>query len=561
MKCYLPLAALLAASLPAILGQPAIGEGAAVNNASYPRPGLPNAVLAQGSMAAIFGQRLAAGIDTARSFPLQTSMGGTSATLSIGGQTINLLMAYTTPGQIGAIIPSNAPTGQGTLTVSFNGTSQPIAVRVVPSAFGIFAVNQAGSGPAVVQNVNSETDRPVNALNKPARPRQTIIIWGTGLGPAPFSDANAPQAQNLNVNVEVYIGGKSANVIYKGRSGCCAGIDQLVVEVPDGVEGCYAPVVVKTGDIVSNTVSMSISRSGNVCSDIGGLTESDLTAVQQSGTARLGYISLSRFGISLSVGGINLTTNTESGDGSFFKYDYSNLLLSQGAGSRVGTINPGACTVFTTSGNETVPTPVDPIKPQVLNAGPAINITGPGGAKQLTRDAQTGTYSGQLSGSLPGGIPGLPGGGTGSEAYLVPGTYTFDNGTGGSDVGGFRTQITIPAALSWSNQAAISTVTRSAGQQITWTGGDPGAYVTMAGFSTSAAPRVSGGFFCTERVSAGNFTIPAYVLLSLPQNSGEGTGVLSVGSGSSLRASPAPSGLDALFLQYTTSAAKTVNYR
>jgi uncharacterized protein (TIGR03437 family) len=52
----------------------------------------------------------------------------------------------------------------------------------------------------------------------------------------------------MPVDAEVYVGGKRAAVTYKGRSGCCAGIDQIVFTVPEGVEGCYVPVVVKTGD-------------------------------------------------------------------------------------------------------------------------------------------------------------------------------------------------------------------------------------------------------------------------------------------------------------------------
>ena len=58
-----------------------------------------------------------------------------------------------------------------------------------------------------------------------------------------------------DVPVEVYVGGKRADVTYRGRSGCCAGIDQIVFTVPQGVEGCYVPVVVKTGDVVSNFVN------------------------------------------------------------------------------------------------------------------------------------------------------------------------------------------------------------------------------------------------------------------------------------------------------------------
>jgi hypothetical protein len=57
---------------------------------------------------------------------------------------------------------------------------------------------------------------------------------------------------------------------------------------------------------------------------------------------------------------------------------------------------------------------------------------------------------------------------------------------------------------------------------VTWTGGDPTGYVMIQGFSLSPVTRTSTNFICTERVSARQFSIPAAVRLSLPQNFGEG---------------------------------------
>ena len=61
-----------------------------------------------------------------------------------------------------------------------------MTISVVPSAFGIFARNEAGSGPGVVQNYISATDQPLNAPIGPARPGQVMILWGTGLGAVSF---------------------------------------------------------------------------------------------------------------------------------------------------------------------------------------------------------------------------------------------------------------------------------------------------------------------------------------------------------------------------------------
>ncbi|MBC8035865.1 MAG: hypothetical protein H7X89_01415, partial [Rhizobiales bacterium] len=290
MKRITTLLAITAATIVSAFGQPVINDGGVLNAASYARPGLPNYGVGQGSLFVVFGQRLGpASLAQVGAFPLTASVGGTSIKVTVAGTTVDALMIYSLAGQVAAVMPSNTPVGTGTLTVTYNGqTSATAAVRVVRSAFGTFSVNQAGSGPGIVQNVNSESDRPVNALTKSARPGQVMILWGTGLGPVTGNEAGGPVVGDLGGNVEVYVGGKLANVTYKGRSGCCAGIDQIVFTVPADVDGCYVPVVVKTGDLVSNFTTMSVARSGNACSDPNGITSQDLQTAERNGSFSAG---------------------------------------------------------------------------------------------------------------------------------------------------------------------------------------------------------------------------------------------------------------------------------
>jgi hypothetical protein len=121
------------------------------------------------------------------------------------------------------------------------------------------------------------------------------ISWGTGLGPV-SSDVNAPTPGNLSTNVAVYVGGQQAQVSYKGRSGCCSGLDQIVFTVPSGVIGCSVPVVVVTnGNIVSNTTTTPIGTDASrLCSDPTGLSATQLGVLQSKGTLKLGYIGLDR---------------------------------------------------------------------------------------------------------------------------------------------------------------------------------------------------------------------------------------------------------------------------
>ena len=86
-------------------------------------------------MIAIFGRNIGpAAIAQAGSFPLPTELGGTSAKITVAGQSSDLVMVYAVATQVGAIVPSNTPTGSGTITVTYNGqTSAPIPVTVVAS--------------------------------------------------------------------------------------------------------------------------------------------------------------------------------------------------------------------------------------------------------------------------------------------------------------------------------------------------------------------------------------------------------------------------------------------
>ena len=552
------------------IAQPAVTG--ALNTASYIVRGLPNAGLAQGGMIAIFGRNIGpAAIAQAGSFPLPTELGGTSAKITVAGQTSDLVMVYAVATQVGAIVPSNTPTGSGTITVTYNGqTSAAIPVTVVASQLGIFTINQGGSGPAVVQNVNSESDRPVNTILNSARPGQAMILWGTGLGPIAGSDRGAPPVGDLNQSIEVLVAGRRANVLYKGRSGCCAGIDQIVFEVPGGVQGCYVPLVVKNGNSVSNYTSIAVAPTGGACSDPFGYTSNELNTANATGKLNVGSVSLTKVSIKATALGVTLDTTTEVGAGSFVSYDGSQLVASRGFGGTAVTV--GACTLFTING--TSGTPTDPIQPRVLDAGNVINLTGPNGAKQIAK-GQDGFYSATLAtstgvgggglpglpGGLPGGIPGLPGGS--SASYLTAGSYATNNGTGGADVGGFTSNLTVPGNFSWTNEAATTGVNRASDLTVTWTGAGANDYVFISGNSFDQTARVGAAFICLERGSASRMVVPSAILLGMPASSivqGTQTGFLGVGvTGEPSRFTAR--GLDVGVFTYSSTTAKLLGYQ
>ncbi len=543
-----------------LTAQPTVYDRGIVNAASLAKIALPNSSIAQGSFFSVFGTNMGPAKSPSLSFPLQTTLGGASLDINAGGQIFHAIPLFVGPNQINAVLPSNVPVGTATLTVNFNGTSNSIDFQVVAHSFGIFTVPQSGAGPGVVDDANYN----LFTLTHSAVAGDIGIIWGTGLTAVDASlEATKPlPGDHTEVPVEVYVGLQKATVSYRGRSGCCVGVDQIFFTVPKGITGCHVPVAVKIGNIVSNfpTMPIAASASSRICTDPNGPSAADITQYQKQGTFSLGGISLDRStttqpGLPPPFGTGQPTTSTsDSGGAVFAKYVFQQLLSAQNPFS-VTTV--GACTLFALAGDS--PVVVDPITPTPLDAGSALTVKGPNGTKQLTKSA-TGVYGAQL------------GGGSGASAqplYLDTGAYTV-TGPGGKDVGAFTANLNIAPPLTWTNEDSVNTITRSAGQLITWSGGDPSSIVLMEGFSFMLGSNPDGSdsviafFVCSAPDSAHQFTIPALVLDSLPPSVSNPeipipTGSLSVGSVQT--ATFKATGIDQGIINSTVTVGKSVTYQ
>ena len=539
LTCALTL--LVALPIAANAQQPSIAADGIRNGASYALNGMPNSGIAQGSIFIVYGSNLGpAGPVSVISFPLPTSQGlaGTSVRVTVGSTTVDTIMLYTSAGQVAAVLPSSTPLGNGTVTVTYNGqTSAPAPITVVRSSFGIFSLNQAGSGPGIFQNIISDTNQPLNTLTEVAHPGQEITLWGTGLGPVSGNEAASPLPGDLtNINVKVWVGVLEATVTYRGRAGCCVGLDQITFIMPAGVTGCYVSVAVQIDNVISNYVSMAVSSDGSVCSDPYGIPKADLEAAQQRGTFRLGAIGLSRLIAHLGEG-VEFTTDT--GGGTFMRWDdFSRFVQFQGGPGAI-TLPLGMCTVYSylEGGSQK-----DPANGTGIDAGTALNISGPRGIRQIPQfpPLNNPLFPGAYGGILSDPLNPLAGG------YLEPGSYTISNGSGGT-VGPFQVSQTLPQTLQWLNESSLTAVNRAQGVQVTWSAADPNGVVQISGYSSNATDPlniVTGGFSCFERASAGSFTVPSAVLLALPATGGSAeNGALLLGS-STIATRFTASGLD-----------------
>ena len=524
---------------------------AALNAASYAVNTNGLNEIAQGSMFVIFGSGMGpATLAQVNAFPLPASQGlqGTSVQVISGGATIDCIMIYTVALQVAAVLPSRTPLGDARLVVRYNGVaSTPLLIRVVQRAFGTFAVNQKGTGPGVIQNVLSETNRPVNGPFKAARPGAVLILWGTGLGPVQGDEAAGALPGDLAaVPLEIFVGGRAARFIYRGRSGCCAGIDQIVFEIPMGVSGCFVPVIVKIGNTVSNQTTMAVGDT-DTCSENGRPITS---APPITGIVNYSCIGLNRVCTSL-----NLPTqvqipglencleglNSETLNAAFGRSNLDQLDLSAYYATRMA----GSCSVVTLVGD--VQNTQEPTLPTSLDAG-TITLTGPRGVHTVSRLAD---------GRYDGGLP---------KDFLAPGNYIVEGsgGIGPDSIGPFRVTTTLSAALVWTNRGGISTINRAAGQEVTWSGCDPNGRVSISGFGFAGDERnaLITMFFCSERTSARRFVIPPYVLLAVPAASPDlpFNGFLRVGDEGEVKYFAAPR-LDTGALSWRYVDGKAVKYQ
>lgn len=490
-------------------GTPTPTVTAVVSGSSVIPGGFPNSGVAPSSLIEIQGTGLTAPNtqavlqDSTKGLP--TTLNGTSVSITVGGKTVTPALYYTcsvscgnAATQLAAELPAATPVGTGTITVTYNGTPSAAApINVVATTFGID--NYAGNTAVLTDAVSGA----ILTYTASAKPGEIVILWGTGLGADP-ADSDTTYITNghaINTPVQIYVGGvQVTNIAYAGTS-VYPGVDVIGFTIPAGVpNGCYVPIVLVTGSspgVTSNTPTIPLMNNGGVCSDSAfGLNGTQINTLNGQSTVSGGSVIVGQV-IAPATSGSG--TQTENAAIAVFEQSTGGSFSSGGS-----IVSEGGCIISETVVTGTPPTTTG------LNAG-TITVTGPtGGPVTLTSNpALAGEYVALLAAS---GIT------------STGGTFTF-NGSGGSganSVGPFTVAVTLPnPLLTWTNQSAAATVTRSQGLQVTWNGGTPGTFVIITGNSSGTS--TNGTYTCFAPQSALQFTVPSYILGSLPAGTGTTT--------------------------------------
>ena len=627
MKSIFAVIAILGLCGTAGFAQPVVTQISNAASASLSLPGadgawetLPNGSIAQGSYFTVYGNGFGGAAAIWNPYPLPTELppsGGTSVSVTVGQNPpvaayIEFAAQLSGYSQLNGILPSSTPLGAGTLTVSYNGqTSAPVPITVVASSFGTFARNQAGDGPGIITDVNYAILTPTHT----ATPGQAVILWGTGLGPAPdpSTEATAAPCPNTcdlrgpNLSVTVWVGNQQvqpANLYYAGRSGY-TGEDEIIFFVPNNVTtGCYVSVAIETGppdgtQITSNFTTMPVDPSGASCQDADGANMNDIaSAVQSKGSANVASIGLLSQYWNVNLGGDTfIQWDNDTVDGQIGTFGLAALDLFRGF-TRLPSVN--SCTAIPYLG---YPQPPDYGLGYVtyLDAGPALSILGPVGTQSVPvpKNANGNGYYGLVGGDTTAGILDATtaaeapfywistpnGDGSYTVTDIASGNYTV-TGPGGATVSAFTGTVDVSsaaAAFLWTNedifadQTARPIIPRNAPLTITWSGGDPQGFVdiTLVGsmvynlLPSQTNPEPGVYVECIVPASAGSFNVPTYVLQALPQTALNGTpsasdipGVVLVGPASgATKISPTPQGLDAAYLYYRFLSGYTVDWQ
>ncbi len=497
----LPLAVMLTGAAQA---KPFIFYRSIFNAASYASPGLPNGSLARGSIFSIFGRDLgpADGVQ-ALTFPLQDELAGVSIDVCQGQTCSAAIPLFVRADQINAILRSDAPLGEVSIRVNYNGEAGNLSpATVVDSSVGLFAVNSAGYGPGVVQDYVDENSTPLNSASVTTTRGGTMIAWGTGLGAGLNADNVNPAAGDLAADVEIFLGeARVTKILYHGRTPCCAAVDEFVFETPaDAPLGCYVPLSIRTNhQVVSNQVTVAVTADGGPC-DPG----DDAAHEALVNGDRIGGVVLNQIERQDRHQGVDFTQQSEVAEAYFSDepggpFAYTPFYSRPPAGS---------CFVSQARSAEPATTLRPGLAPVVdLDAGAMLTMQGGNGSGKIGRNVLGRPGYADVVG-LRDPISGI------DNLQLEGAGQVTISGAGGADVGGFSVTVPVGERITWLNEDQINAMDRSAGVTVTWSPTGAG-FVSISGGTRDLVTNTTVWFDCLADGSAGTFTVEPYVLSNL----------------------------------------------
>jgi uncharacterized protein (TIGR03437 family) len=222
-----------------------------VSAASYAPAGNP---VAPGEFIALYGTGLAKSQQVAAP-PYPPSLN--SVSVQINGKTAPIYAV--SANVIYCLVPYAATGATAAITVSNNGAvSNTVTVPLAPTAPGMFAISQNGTGPGAILHA----DYSLVSAASPAIGGETVLVYLTGMGAVNTTIADgvgATAADNTVSQPVVLVGGLQGTVVYSGLAPGYPGLYQMNVILPAFQSGQGTlPLAISTADAFHDQVVIPV---------------------------------------------------------------------------------------------------------------------------------------------------------------------------------------------------------------------------------------------------------------------------------------------------------------
>jgi len=233
-------------------------QAAQLNNAGSAADGYI-ATLAPDSIAAAYGNNLAPAVQSNTTLPLPYIAEGSMVTVEDStGNSVAAPIYYASGGQINFVVPPGMAPGAATVMVTTQGgTVSQAFTNIAPVSPAIFELNASGLAAGYVFDATTNTTSNVFQMTAgqivplpigiPAGDDVSLELLCTGVRAAPQSF------------VSVTIGSANVPVTFVGAQGTWPGLDQVNVQLPQGLAGSGDVVVqLSANGIAANPVHITI---------------------------------------------------------------------------------------------------------------------------------------------------------------------------------------------------------------------------------------------------------------------------------------------------------------
>jgi uncharacterized protein (TIGR03437 family) len=218
--------------------------------------------LAPGSIVSIFGTALAELAGSAMRLPLPIALKHISITFDFPEDSVSVpgRLYYVSDNQVNVQIPWEVAGRNFAFVKARIGdrVSEIATLNLADSSPGIFETSIQGRNFGIAAHTDGQLVTPQN----PARPGETVVVYGTGFGPVDDAQQSGAPAPNRIIRTRAQatatIAGRDAAVFFSGLTPGFVGLYQANVTVPAGAASGEQDFTLSVNGVASNVVRIPV---------------------------------------------------------------------------------------------------------------------------------------------------------------------------------------------------------------------------------------------------------------------------------------------------------------